>query len=186
MWPRQKRVALSKVLWISLIVLVLIVAVAAYEVSTAPSSSGGTALTLHIYEDNPVLQEDHFYPDTFYVPLNSNISIAIQNLDDETRVFTLGPFMANLTIASGTTQRMTFTANKVGNFTFMSPVTPPSVASGNLKGPCLVGFFYVTQNATLLTRTTTSGTGVAPSEAQVIAANDASIGGCTAHPLTIP
>ena len=96
-------------------------------------------IDLHIYEDNPVLQIDHFYADTLYVPLGANVSLAIQNGDDETRVFTLSQFGINVTIVSGTTQRVTLTANTLGNFSFISPITPPSAASAGRQGPCLEG-----------------------------------------------
>lgn len=170
---------------ILIVVLLLAVGAGEYVLSTATkSSSGPVGIDLHIIEDNPVLQIDHFYPDTIYVPLNENVSLAIQNGDDETRVFTLSQYNINVTIISGTTQRVNLRASQLGNFSFISPITPPSAASGNLKGPCLEGFFEVTQNSTLLTKTTTPPP--APTEAQVTAANAGPIGSCTAHPLTVP
>lgn len=172
--------------WIIAIVVVLIVAVGEYELSSANKSVGGpVGIDLHIYEDNPVLQIDHFYPDTIYVSPNENISLAVQNGDDETRVFTLSAFNVNVTIVSGTTQRMTFEADKLGNFSFLSPITPPSAASQGRKGPCLEGFFLVTQNSTLLS-ITNSGTGVAPTAAAAAAAANGPIGSCPSSPLTAP
>ncbi len=183
---REKRTAITRTQTIILVV-VLVLAVVAGEVAlgNANKSSGGpVGVDLHIIEDNPALQIDHFYPDTIYVPLNESISLAIQNGDDETRVFTLSQYNINVTIVSGTTERVTLRTSQLGNFSFISPIAPPSAASGNLKAPCLEGFFEVTQNATLLTKTTTPPP--APSEAQVTAAAAGPVGSCTAHPLTVP
>ena len=185
----QKRSAITRTMAIVL-ALVLVVAIVAGEevLSNANKSNGNvTGIDLHIYEDNPVLQLDHYYPDTIYVPLGANVSLAVQNGDDETRVFTLSQYAINVTIISGTTQRPpTFTAKTLGNFSFISPITPPSPASAGRKGPCLEGFFVVVpQNSTLLS-TTTTGSGVAPSLAAAEAAADGPIGSCPAHPLTAP
>ncbi len=182
----QKRSAITRTMAIVLAVVLVVAIVAGEEVlSNANKSNATTGIDLHIYEDDPALQLDHFYPDTIYVQPGENISLAIQNGDDETRVFTLSQYNINVTIYAGTTGRVTFTAKTLGNYSFISPITPPSAASGQLKGPCLEGFFEVTQNATLLS-TTSTGTGVPPSEAEVVAANSGPIGSCTAHPLTLP
>ena len=106
---RENRTAITRTQTIILIV-VLLAAVVAGEIALSNSNktSGGTiGIDLHVIEDNPVLQIDHFYPDTIYVPLNESISLAIQNGDDETRVFTLSQYNINVTIISGTTQRVT-------------------------------------------------------------------------------
>ncbi|MGH9918322.1 MAG: hypothetical protein ACRD6W_05570 [Nitrososphaerales archaeon] len=183
----QKRSAITRTVAIIVVVVLVAAVVAGEEVlSNANKSPAGTlGIDLHIYEDNPVLQIDHFYADTIYIPLGDNISLAVQNGDDETRVYTLGQFGINVTIYSGTTQRVAFTANTLGNFSFISPITPPSPASVGRQGPCLEGFFIVTQNATLLSATTT-GTGVAPTAAQAAAAATGPIGSCPSHPLTAP
>jgi hypothetical protein len=185
---RERRTAITRTMTI-IIVVVLLAAVVVGEVALSNANKGGSGtvgIDLHIYEDNPVLQIDHFYADTLYVPLGDNISLAIQNGDDETRVFTLTQFNINVTIYSGTTQRVTLTANTLGNFSFISPITPPSPASAGRQGPCLEGFFYVTQNATLLSTTISAGTGVPPSQAAAAAAADGPIGSCPSHPLTAP
>jgi hypothetical protein len=184
---REKRTAITRTQTI-IIVVVLLAAVVVGEIALSNANKGGSGtigIDLHIYEDNPVLQIDHFYADTLYVPLGDNISLAIQNGDDETRVFTLTQFNINVTIYSGTTQRVTVTANALGNFTFISPITPPSPASAGRQGPCLKGFFIVTQNATLLAATTT-GTGVPPTAAAAAAAAAGPIGSCNSAALTAP
>jgi hypothetical protein len=185
----ERRMAISTRMSVVIVIVILValVAVGEYEIGLGRGTGTSTAkeVDLHIIEDNPVLQEDHFYPDTMYIQYGSNISLAVQNTDDETRVFTLSQFNVNLTIASGTTQRVTIFANKLGNSSFMSPIAPPSPASQGRKAPCLEGFFIVTQNATLVTSTST-GTGTAPSEAQAAAAANGPIGGCSLTPLTVP
>jgi hypothetical protein len=163
---RERRPGIGRTVWIILIVVVLVVvAVGEYAIGLGSSTTKGTReIDLQIIEDNPILQIDHFYPAKVYVPLGQNISLAVLNTDDETRVYTLTPFNINLTISSGSTQRISFQASKLGNFTFISPVTPPSPVSQGRPGKCLQGFFVVTQNTTLISTTTTSsGSGAAGS-----------------------
>ncbi len=180
-----ERPALSRWVWV-LVAVVVVAAVAGieYEVGLGSSSGGTREIDIQIFEDNPVLQLDHFYPDTVYVSLGQTVQIAVLNTDDETRLFTISKLNINVSMASGTTQRVTFQANQLGNFSFLSPITPPSPVSNGRKGPCLEGFFVVTQNATLISATH-SGTGVAPSVNQSLAASNGAIGGCTSSPLTV-
>jgi len=162
---REARPALSRTAWI-LVIVIAVAAVAALEFEIGPGSTTGGAkeIDITIHEDNPQLQIDHFYPDRVYVPLGENVSIAVLNTDDETRLFTILPYNVNLTIIAGTTQRVAFQANKLGSFSFVSPVAPPSVVSGGRLGPCLIGLFIVVQNASLLSSTSSSsGQGVAGS-----------------------
>jgi hypothetical protein len=184
---KTKSRALSRTVSV-LIIVVLVVAVAAFEFSlgSKPNPNAPKEIDLRIIEDNPVLQIDHFYADTIYAPLGANITLAIQNGDDETRVFRMSQFNINVTMSAGTAQRVMFQANTLGNFTFISPITPPSLASNGRDGPCLEGFFYVTQNATLLSASPTTGTGVPPTAAAAAAASAGPVGGCSSAPLTAP
>jgi hypothetical protein len=161
---RETRPGIGRTVWIILIIVVLVVvAVGEYAIGLGSNTTKGTReIDLQIIEDNPILQIDHFYPAKVYVPLGQNISLAVLNTDDETRVYTLTPFNINLTISSGSTQRISFQASKLGNFTFISPVTPPSPVSQGRPGKCLQGFFVVTQNTTLITTTTSSSGSGAP------------------------
>ena len=161
---RERRPGIGRTVWIILIIVVLVVvAVGEYAIGLGSSTTKGTReIDLQIIEDNPILQIDHFYPAKVYVPLGQNISLAVLNTDDETRVYTLTPFNINLTISSGSTQRISFQASKLGNFTFISPVTPPSPVSQGRPGKCLQGFFVVTQNTTLITTATSSSGSGAP------------------------
>jgi cupredoxin-like protein len=158
----EERRGIGRTVWIVVIVVIVAsVAVIEYGIGLGSSSSSGGAkeVDVQIIEDNPVLQIDHFYPAHIYVPMGENVSLAVLNTDDETRVFTLPQFNINLTMSSGTTQRITFDANKLGNFTFISPVTPPSPVSQGRPGKCLQGFFIVIQNASLITSSSSSGSG---------------------------
>jgi len=159
---REVRPGIGRTVWIIVIIAILAaVAIGEYAIGLGSNSSSGGAkeIDIQIIEDNPVLQIDHFYPANIYVPMGENVSLAVLNTDDETRVFTLPQFNINLTMSSGTTQRITFQANKLGNFTFVSPVTPPSPVSQGRPGKCLQGFFLVVQNTSLITSTSTNGQG---------------------------
>jgi len=139
---------------IAIVVILGVVAAGEYYIGLGSSST--KEVDLAIIEDDPVHQIDHFYPDKIYVPLGENLTLAIQNGDDETRVLTLAQFNINVTMIPGTSQRVTFQANKLGTFTFISPKTPPSPVSQGRPGPCMEGFFIVTQNTTLLTSSTST------------------------------
>lgn len=160
----RERPALSRTVWV-LVIVVVLVAVAAieFEIGLGSNTGGGKEVDITIIEDNPILQIDHFYPDRVYVPLGQSVSLAVLNTDDETRVFTLLPYNINVTIPSGTTQRVTFQASRVGNFSFVTPVAPPSPVSQGRLGPCLIGFFVIVQNASQLSGTTSAGKGTAGS-----------------------
>jgi Cupredoxin-like domain len=157
---REARPALSRTAWI-LVVVVAVAAVAAveYGIGLGSNAGGPTEIDIIIHEDNAPMQIDHFYPSRAYATLGENVSIAVLNTDDEPRIFTILPFDINVTIIAGTTQRVAFQANKLGNFSFVSPVAPPSVISAGRLAPCLIGFFVVVQNASLLSSTTSSGQG---------------------------
>lgn len=144
---RIKRPAISRTVTLGLVAL-LVVAVAAGYFLTRPNQSaaqnGSVTLTIGIVETDPILQIDHFQPDNITVKLGQNVTLAVQNGDDETRSFVIQEFNLNFTIFGGTTARDTFTANKVGTFQFVSPATPPSAASQGKPGPRMVGNLTVT------------------------------------------
>jgi len=144
--------------WGLIVIGVLALAGLGYFDSTTqkPNPNAPVEIDVNIIEDDPVHQIDHFYPDKVAVKLGENVTLAIENGDDELRYFVLPNFDINETMPAGTAARVTFQADKLGNFTFTSPVTPPSPVSQGRPGPCLQGFFVITQNATLLTSTTAS------------------------------
>lgn len=158
-WKKGR--ATSKFVW-AVAVIVVLLAGAAYLASTSkPTPGAPTEIDIRIIEDNPVLQIDHFYPDSVAVRPGENVTLAIENGDDELRFFVLQAFNVNETIPAGTAVRVTFQVNQPpGSFLFYSPVTPPSPVSQGRPGPCLQGSFVITENATLLTTTTGTATGV--------------------------
>lgn len=144
-------------------VVVAVAAVAAAEYEVGLGSSGTTKeIDITIHEDNAPLQIDHFYPSKVYASLGQNVSFAVLNTDDETREFTILPYNINVSIIAGTTQRVNFQANKLGNFSFVTPVAPPSAVSAGRLAPCLIGIFFVVQNASLISSTTSSAGSGAP------------------------
>lgn len=156
---RETRPALSRTVWI-LVVVIIVAAIGALEYEVGLGSGGGAKeIDITIHEDNPELQIDHFYPDHVYVPVGQSVSLAILNLDDENRVFVLMQFNVNVTIFAGTTQRVTLTADKLGNFSYVTPVAPPSPVSAGRLAPCLRGFFVVVQNSSMISTTSSSGVG---------------------------
>jgi Cupredoxin-like domain len=183
---RHQRPALSRKWWVILIVIaLLVVALGEAELGIGKAPKGTMQIDLRIIEDNPILQEDHFYPDSIYVPLNENISLFVQNGDDELRTFSLPQFNINLTISPGTAQQVQFKASSLGAFNFTSPITGPSAESAGRQGPCLRGFFMVLQNTT--STSTSTGSGTAPTAAQAAAAANGPIGSCnSATALTVP
>jgi len=155
---RDRRPAIGRKVWLIIAVLI-VAAVSAGEYEVGLGSSGGTTIDLHIYEDDPINQIDHFYPDRIYVVLGQNITLAVQNGDDQSRPFTLLPFNINVTITSGTTQRISLQADKLGNFSYVTPTGPPSQVSQGRLDPCLIGYLYVVQSPSDISTTSSSGHG---------------------------
>ena len=142
----RRRPAVTKAVAMIVGAVVLVALISAdFYLTTKSNSNGPTGIDIRIIEDDPVHQIDHFYPDNVSAVLGENISLAVQNGDDEVRVFTIAEFGINLTMSPGTTARLNFQADKVGNFLFFSPVTPPSAVSQGRPGPYLSGNFAVTQ-----------------------------------------
>jgi Cupredoxin-like domain len=143
---RRKNPAISRTLSAVLAVVLLLAVVAgAYFLSQRTNSNAPREIDIRIIEDNPVLQSDHFYPDNATAKLNENVTLAIQNGDDELRYFTIKEFNVNLTLPAGTAGRVSFQANRLGTFAFFSPATPPSAVSNGKPGPALDGNFTVSQ-----------------------------------------
>jgi hypothetical protein len=141
---RERRGA-SAIIWILLLVALVVIASAGYFLTEKPPGPDSAhTIDLAIVETNPVLQLDHFFPDIINVTVGENVTLAIQNGDDELRVLTLSEFDINVTIPPGTADRVNFAADTAGNFSFFSPKTPPSAVSQGRLGPRLDGTFDVT------------------------------------------
>jgi Cupredoxin-like domain len=143
---RRKNAAISRTLSAGLAVVLLLAVVAgAYFLSQRTNQNAPREIDIRIIEDNPVLQSDHFYPDNVTAKLGENVTLAIQNGDDELRYFSLKDFNVNLTLPAGTAARISFQVDKQGTFSYYSPATPPSPVSQGRTGPALNGTFTVTQ-----------------------------------------
>jgi hypothetical protein len=155
---REQRPAFSRTVWVIVIILVIAaLAAGEYEIGLGSGGSNGVkTIDLHIIEDNPIQQIDHFYPNRIYASLGENISLAVQNGDDNSRIVTILPFNINVTILSGTTFRIPFQANKLGNFSIVAPTGPPNPVSQGRLSPCLIATLYVVQNVSLISSTTSS------------------------------
>jgi heme/copper-type cytochrome/quinol oxidase subunit 2 len=145
---RRGRPAISRVVWVFGVITLLAVAAGEYLLAQDTKGASGPSRTIDvaIIETDPILQLDHFFPDNFTLTLGENVTIAVQNGDDELRVFTIQAFNVNFSMPAGTAYRVTFQADKTGTFPFFSPKTPPSPVSQGRPGPRLDGNVTVTQS----------------------------------------
>jgi Cupredoxin-like domain len=128
------------------LVVVLVLALVAGEYFLAkPNPNAPVEVDIQIIEDDPVLQIQHFYPDSFTLMLHQNATLAVRNGDDEPRTFVVKDFNINLTMSAGTTGRVSFEATKAGTFIFYSPPSIPSPVSQGRPGMYIQGNFTVTQ-----------------------------------------
>jgi len=140
---RDVRLGLAR-MQVALIIVVLVVAagVGAYAFST---QGGGTqSVSLSITETDPVNQVDSLIPQNVTVKQGTPVALAVQNGDDEVRVFTITDLNVNFTIDAGTTQRHTFTPTKTGTFLMHSPQTLASAASKGKPGTPVSGYITIT------------------------------------------
>jgi heme/copper-type cytochrome/quinol oxidase subunit 2 len=130
----------------ALIIVVLAVAAGAgaYAVSTQGSNTNSNEIRLSITETDPVNQVDNFVPQNVTVKAGTPVTFAVQNGDDEDRVFTVAGFGFNFTIPAHTTVRSVLTPDKAGTFTMYSPQTKPSAVSGGKPGSACTGYLTVT------------------------------------------
>jgi heme/copper-type cytochrome/quinol oxidase subunit 2 len=132
---------------VALIIVVIVVAagVGAYALSTQGSQgSNANEISISITETDPVNQIDNFVPQNVTIKEGASIAFAVQNGDDEDRVFTITAFNFNITIPAHTTSRGTFTPDKTGTFTMFSPQTKPSAVSQGKPGSACTGYVTVT------------------------------------------
>jgi heme/copper-type cytochrome/quinol oxidase subunit 2 len=131
---------------VALIIVVIVVAagVGAYALSTQGPSTNSNEIQLSITETDPVNQVDEFVPQNVTVKVSTPVTFAVQNGDDEDRVFTITDFNFNITIPAHTTFRAAFTATKTGTFTMYSPQTKPSAVSAGKPGSACTGYLTVT------------------------------------------
>ena len=82
-------------------------------------------------ESDPVNQVDTFNPENITLTHGTTVTFAVQNGDDEARTFEIAAFNVNQTIASGATNRITFTVGPPGVYTMY---LPPAAAAMQATG----------------------------------------------------
>lgn len=140
----RDRTAIARMQAIILVVVIVVAAggVAAYLASGGGSSSSGPMLIdLHLVESNPVTQSDSFDPQNITVPHDTTVTLAIQNGDDEARIFEINAFNVNETIGSGATERITLTVGAPGTYEIFVPPAPPY--EGYKASPSVTGYIIV-------------------------------------------
>jgi plastocyanin len=141
----QERAAITRTLAI-IVALVILAAAGAgvYFLGSGQSQSGSKLIDMSIVETDPVNQIDSFNPGNITATHGTTVTIAIQNGDDETRMFQIGAFNVNQTVVSGQTIRVSFTVGQAGTFKIFSPQTAPSAASNGRPGSAITGYLTVT------------------------------------------
>jgi plastocyanin len=122
-------------------VVVIVVAVGAGGYFLSMGGSGSGPIDLSIVESDPVNQVDAFNPANITMTHGATVTLAIQNGDDEPRTFQIAAFNVNQTIASGATNRITFTVGPPGVYTMYLPPEPPY--AGFRASPAVTGYVIV-------------------------------------------
>lgn len=141
-----------KVVVVAVVIFVAAVAAGAYFLTAGKTSSGsGSATTsapksvtidLSLIESDPVNQVDALSPANITVAHGTTVTLAIQNGDDEARTFEISALNVNVTISSGATNRVTFTAGQAGVYKLYVPPEPPY--PGFKASPSVTGYVIVT------------------------------------------
>lgn len=128
---------------VALIIVLIVVAggVGAYSLLT--QGSNDNIVHLSITETDAANQIDSFVPQNVTVKMGTTVNFAVFDGDDEIRVMTIAALNVNVTIDAGTTQRFSFTPDKVGTFTMFSPKTVPSAVSNGRPGSPVTGYLIV-------------------------------------------
>jgi plastocyanin len=137
----KERAAITRMQGI-IAVVVIVVAVGAGGYFLSMGQSGSGPIDVAIVESDPVNQVDAFNPQNITLTHGTTVTFAIQNGDDEARTFEITAFNVNQTIASGATNRVTFTVGPVGNYTMYLPPEPP--INGFRASPGVTGYIRVT------------------------------------------
>ena len=141
----KTRLALAR-LQVAIMIAVIVVAAGAgtYALLNQKPTTVSNDVAISITETDPANQIDNFVPQNATVKAGAPVTFAVQNSDDEDRVFTIDAFNFNITLQPHTTQRGTFTPDKAGTFTMFSPQTKPSAASAGKPGSPCTGYLTVT------------------------------------------
>jgi Cupredoxin-like domain len=133
-----ERAAITRTVWIVVIVAVLVVAGAGVVLLNSKSGPGPIDLT--IVESNPVTQADSFDPANITVTHGATFTLAVLNGDDEPRTFEISSLSINQTIGSDQTIRLTLTCPQPGVYKMFVPSTPPSAINGARASPAITGY----------------------------------------------
>ncbi len=140
----EKRGAITKMQGIvAILALVVVAGAGVYFLSSGGSQLVSGPVDLSIVETDPVNQIDSFVPANVTASHGTTITLAIQNNDDETRVFQISALNVTSTIVSGQTERVTFSVGAAGVYKMYSPQTAPSAASNGKPGSQITGYLIV-------------------------------------------
>jgi hypothetical protein len=133
-----ERAAITRTVWIVIVVALLVVAGAGVYLVNLKSGPGPIDLT--IVESNPVTQADSFDPGNITVEHGTTFTLAVLNGDDEPRTFEIGALNVNQTIGSDDTIRLTLNVPQPGVYKMFVPSTPPSAINGARASPAITGY----------------------------------------------
>jgi hypothetical protein len=134
-----ERAAITRTVWILVVVAVLVVAGAGAFLLNSKSGGPGP-IDLTIVESNPVTQADSFDPGNITVTHGTTFTLAVLNGDDEPRTFEISALSVNQTIGSDQTIRLTLTIPQAGVYEMFVPSTPPSAINGARASPAITGY----------------------------------------------
>ena len=122
----------------SLIAVILIVVVASgiyyAETFDSKSSSNSQTVNMQIVGGVGVGTVDTYVPDNFTIKEGQNVTLVVQNTDDNTHGLVITQFGVNPgVILPGHTDRISFVANQTGTFKFYEP---PGYCKGGFGGVC--------------------------------------------------
>lgn len=141
----DERGAITRTLGLVAVLVVLVAAVAGgYLLTRGPSQPGPREISLTIVESDPVLQTDSFNPANVTATHGVNITLVVQNSDDEPRTFELSAFNVNQTISAGAAERFTFFVAQAGAFEMFVPATLANAATGLRASPSITGYLVAT------------------------------------------
>jgi uncharacterized cupredoxin-like copper-binding protein len=127
---------LSRPIVLAIVIVVVLVASAAYYASQVSSGNSSSAITIHItIVGTPAANTtDTYVPDHFTVHEGQQVTLVVQNTDDNTHGLVIDAFNVNTgVIQSGDTARVVFTPNQAGTFTYYEP---PGYCGGGVGNVC--------------------------------------------------
>lgn len=114
----------------------MVAALGAFEYHMSGGSSSASSVSINIVITGGVGAGtvDQFVPNTFTVKEGQNVTLVIQNTDDNTHGLVMPAFHVNTgLIDPGQTERLWFIANQTGTFPFDQP---PGYCTGGIGNAC--------------------------------------------------